>query len=61
MSNPRFHYAKHTHSRKTQNFASICDEIAKDDISYAEWQKRRYSALYDVRKVIEENKKKGVY
>lgn len=61
MSKPRFNYIKVKTPRKTKNFASVCDEIAKRGINYAEWQKERYSELYDVKTLIKENKKKGVY
>lgn len=61
MSKPRFNYIKNTHTRKTQNFAQVCEELAKNNKIYAEWQKEQYSALYDVKTLIKENKKKGVY
>lgn len=54
MAQPRFSYEKYTHRRKTQKFESICDEIAKSGKTYAEWQKERYSELYDVKSDIKE-------
>lgn len=44
--------------RRTQNFASICEEIAKDGKTYAEWQNERYGALYDVKTGIKEKIRK---
>lgn len=61
MSNPRFNYIKVKVPRKNKNFASVCEELAKNNKTYAEWQKERYSTLYDVKTLIKENKKKGVY
>lgn len=58
MAIPRFNYTKHTHTPKTQNFASICAEIASSGKSYAEWQKEQYRTLYDVRTGIKERIKK---
>ena len=52
MSEPRFNYDKRKHSRKTRNFTSVCEEIAREGKTYAEWQKERYSALYDVKTSI---------
>ena len=44
--------------RRTRNFTSICEEIAKDGKTYAEWQFERYRALYDVKTGIKEKIKR---
>lgn len=37
---------------KTSNFDAVCRQIAKEGITYAEYQKRQYRALYDVKSTI---------
>lgn len=37
---------------KTSNFDAVCRQIAKEGITYAEYQKRQYKALYDVKSTI---------
>ena len=48
-------YNKHTN--KTKNFNAICADLKKSGKTYAQWQKERYSALYDVRSHIEAYKR----
>lgn len=52
MSTPRFNFNKNKHTHTTRKFASVCEEIAKEGKTYADWQKERYSALYDVKTSI---------
>lgn len=37
---------------KKSNLDAVCRQIAEEGITYAEWQKRRYRALYDVKSTI---------
>lgn len=37
---------------KKSNLDAVCCQIAKEDITYAERQKRQYKALYDVKSTI---------
>lgn len=37
---------------KTSNLDAVCSQIAKEGITYAEWQKRQYRAFYDVKSTI---------
>lgn len=37
---------------KKSNLDAVCCQIAEEGITYAEWQKRRYKALYDVKSTI---------
>ena len=52
MGEPRFNYNRNKHTATTRNFASVCEELAREGKTYAEWQKERYSALYDVKTTI---------
>lgn len=42
---------------KKKNFDAICADLKKNNKTYAEYQKERYSALYDVKKHIEAYKR----
>lgn len=37
---------------KKSNLDAVCRQIAKEGITYAEWQKRQFAPYYDVRSTI---------
>ena len=48
---------KYIHTCKTKNFDAMCADLKKSGKTYAEYQKERYSALYDVKSHIEAYKR----
>lgn len=45
------------HTFKKKNFDAICADLKKNNKTYAQYQKERYSALYDVKTHIEAYKR----
>ena len=52
MKNEAYNTYVVKYTPKSSNLDAVCCQIAKEDITYAEWQKRRYKAYYDVKSTI---------
>lgn len=52
MKNEAYNTYVVKYTPKTSNLDAVCVQIAEEDITYAEYQKRQYRAFYDVKSTI---------
>lgn len=45
------------HLSKPHNLDAVCEQLKKENKTYAQWQKERYGSLYDVKTHIEQYKR----